>query len=153
MAGRPRIGLGSTPDQRHRRLLAPRSPDAATAAERGGTRGRRGADAERIRLDAQRAAQAQERWLWGGRRPSARLRDLGGNVVGVARSDRELLDAFEALDAGTQRAAARWLARRAFEIAGLDRLDWVRPALDAMDRGAEVVGRFTPYHLGMRDVV
>jgi hypothetical protein len=35
------------------------------------------------------------------------------------------------------------LARRAFEVAELDRLDWVRPALDAMDAGAELPEPFT----------
>jgi hypothetical protein len=34
-----------------------------------------------------------------------------------------------------QKAAARWLARRAFEVAGLDGLEWARPALEALDRG------------------
>ncbi|KUL23700.1 DUF6461 domain-containing protein [Actinoplanes awajinensis] len=34
-----------------------------------------------------------------------------------------------------QREVSRWLARRAFEMAGLDKLDWARPALDALDRG------------------
>ncbi|WP_436534095.1 DUF6461 domain-containing protein [Actinoplanes sp. HUAS TT8] len=34
-----------------------------------------------------------------------------------------------------QRTVTRWLARRAFEVAGLDTLEWARPALDALDRG------------------
>ncbi|GIF13711.1 DUF6461 domain-containing protein [Actinoplanes teichomyceticus] len=34
-----------------------------------------------------------------------------------------------------QRAVSRWLARRAFEVAGLDTLEWARPALEALDRG------------------
>jgi hypothetical protein len=101
------------------------------------------ADAERARRQAQLAAERHDLLLWGGRRPSPRLRELGGNVIEVARSHPDLLDAFEALDAAAQRAAARWLARRAFEIAGLDRLDWVRPALDAMDAGAALPEPFT----------
>jgi hypothetical protein len=115
-------------------------PPPPTAAERAAAEQ---ATAERACLEAQRAADARERHLWGGRLPSPALRGLGGNVVGVARTERDLLDAFEALDAGTQRAAARWLARRAFQIAGLDQLDWVRPALDAMDRGEPLPHPFT----------
>ncbi|NMO52306.1 hypothetical protein HH310_14000 [Actinoplanes sp. TBRC 11911] len=80
---------------------------------------------------------------WGGRPPSERLRGLGGNVRGVARNHRDLLDVFESWDADVQRDAARWLARRAFEVAGLDRLDWARAALDALDRGLPLPTPFT----------
>jgi hypothetical protein len=53
-------------------------------------------------------------------------------------------DAFVAgWSADTRRAAARWLARRAFEMAGIDRLDWVRPALAALDRGEPLPAPFT----------
>jgi hypothetical protein len=90
-----------------------------------------------------RATAAAEKQLWGGRRPTRRLRKLGGNVLGVARSHRDLLDAFAALDAGAQRDVACWLARRAFEIAGLADRDWVRPALAALDRGAPLPPPFT----------
>jgi hypothetical protein len=101
------------------------------------------AAAERARLAAEQAAERRELALWAGRRPSPRLREMGGNVLSVARSDWGLLEAFEALDAKTQRAAARWLARRAFEIAKLDRLDWVRPALAALDAGTPLPAPFT----------
>jgi hypothetical protein len=99
--------------------------------------------AEQHRLATERAAASLERSIWGGRRPSPRLRDLGGNVHGVARRYRDLLDAFADLDADTQRATAHWLVRRAFEIAELDRLAWVRPALDALDRGLPLPVPFT----------
>lgn len=115
-------------------------PPPPTAAEREAAER---AAAEQARLAAERAAEQRELLLWSGRRPSPRLRDLGGKVISVARSDRDLLEAFEALDAGTQRAAARWLARRAFEIADLDRLDWVRPALAALDAGTPLPPPFT----------
>jgi hypothetical protein len=118
-----------------RALPPPPSAEERAAAAR--------AEAERARLEADRAAEGHERLLWGGRRPSQRLRGLGGNVIAVARWDCDLLDAFEALDADTQRAAARWLARRAFEIAGLDQLAWIRTALDAMDRGVSLPEPFT----------
>jgi hypothetical protein len=115
-------------------------PPPPTAAEREAAAR---AAAEQARLAAEQAAERRELVQWAGRRPSPRLRDLGGNVLSVARSDRGLLESFEALDAGTQRAAARWLARRAFEIAELDRLKWVRPALAALDAGAPLPEPFT----------
>jgi hypothetical protein len=108
-------------------------PPPPTAAEREAAAR---AQAERNRLAAQRAPEESERRAWGGRSPSPRLRELGGYVFALAESHRDLLDTFEAWDPDTQRTAARWLARRAFEIAGLDRVDWARAALDAMDRGA-----------------
>jgi len=115
-------------------------PPPPTAAEREAAAS---AAAERARLAAEEAAEQRELALWAGRRPSPRLRDLGGSVLDLARFDRDLLEAFEALDADTQRAAARWLARRAFEIAKLDRLDWVRPALAALDAGIPLPAPFT----------
>ncbi|MFI1991859.1 DUF6461 domain-containing protein [Actinoplanes sp. NPDC020271] len=42
---------------------------------------------------------------------------------------------FAAWEPEKQRSVTRWLARRAFEVAGLDKLDWARPALEALDRG------------------
>jgi hypothetical protein len=118
-----------------RKLPAPPSAEEREAAAR--------AEVERVRRETKEAAERRELLLWGGRRPSPRLRELGGNVISVARAHADLLDAFEAMDPHTQRAAARWLARRAFEVAELDRLDWVRPALDAMDAGAELPEPFT----------
>ncbi|HSH58151.1 MAG TPA: hypothetical protein VK988_00630, partial [Acidimicrobiales bacterium] len=38
-------------------------------------------------------------------------------------------------DPGVQRAIARWSARRAYDAAGLSSLDWVAPALEALERG------------------
>ena len=72
--------------------------------------------------------------MWGDPPPSPRLSGLRGNVLGVARTDRALLDAFEQLAPATQRAAARWLLRRAFEIAALDTEQWAAAGLDALDR-------------------
>jgi len=115
-------------------------PPPPTAAEREAAAR---AAAERARLAGEQAAERRELALWAGRRPSPRLRELGGSVLDLARSDRDLLDAFEALDADTQRAAACWLARRALEIAKLDRLDWVRPALAALDAGTPLPAPFT----------
>jgi hypothetical protein len=121
----------------HREAQAVRLPSAEERAAEARAR------AEQERQQKERLKAAHEERLWGGRRPSPRLRELGGNVIAVARKHRELLDAFEALDADTQRAAARWLARQAFELAELDRLDWVRPALEALDRGLALPEPFT----------
>jgi hypothetical protein len=115
-------------------------PPPPTAAEREAAEREA---AERARVADEQAAERRELALWAGRRPSPRLRELGGSVLDLARSDRDLLEAFEALDADTQRVAARWLARRAFEIAKLDRLDWVRPALAALDAGVPLPEPFT----------
>lgn len=82
-------------------------------------------------------------WAWGDRPPSDRLRQLRGNVLGVAQHHRDLLDVFGGWDPEVQRAAARWLARRAFEVAGMDEIGWVRPALTAMDRGEPLPEPFT----------
>jgi hypothetical protein len=108
------------------------------------------ARAEAERAEAARAQDVFERKMWGGRPPSPRLRELGGNVMGVARSYRDLLDGFEALDAGAQRGLARWLARRAFEVAELDRVDWARAALDALDRGLALPEPFTDLESAFR---
>lgn len=121
-------------------------PPPPTATERAAAQRHAAELAEAERLAA---FAANERALWGGRAPSQRLRRLSGNVLGVAQTDRDLLDSFEALDAATQRQAARWLARRAFELAELDALDWVRPALEAMDQGEPLPAPFTD-HAGVQ---
>ncbi|GGR48203.1 hypothetical protein GCM10010168_78720 [Actinoplanes ianthinogenes] len=59
----------------------------------------------------------------------------GGLGLGSTAAYGVLAKEFASWDAEKQRAAARWLARRAFEVAGLDGLDWARPALEALDRG------------------
>jgi hypothetical protein len=84
-----------------------------------------------------------EAWAWSDRPPSDRLRQLRGNVLPVAQHHRDLLDVFDGWDPAVQRAAARWLARRAFEVAGMDEIGWVRPALTAMDRGEPLPEPFT----------
>lgn len=105
--------------------------------------------AEMAKAERLAAFATDERATWGGRAPSQRLRTLSGSVLGVVQTDRDLLDSFEALDAVTQRQAARWLARRAFELAELDALDWVRPALEAVDQGEPLPAPFTN-HAGVQ---
>jgi hypothetical protein len=98
------------------------------------------AEAERLALlERQRAAerarlQAEER-EWGGRLPGERLRRLRSTALTVARLDRSLVDALANADPVTQRAIARWVTRRAFVEAGLADVEWIAPALAAMDRG------------------
>jgi hypothetical protein len=53
----------------------------------------------------------------------------------LAQLDRKLVDGIAALDPATQRAVAVWAARRACAAAGLTDLDWVKPALAALERG------------------
>jgi hypothetical protein len=98
------------------------------------------AEADRLaRLAEEKARQqAQEVFetrRWDGEMPTERLRRVGGNVIGLARLDRRLLDLLGQASADKQRELARWAARQAYEQAGLADLDWVRPALEALDRG------------------
>ena len=73
--------------------------------------------------------------LWGGVRPSERLRASAANSYTLAMVDRPLLDALAEAEPESQRAIARWTARRASDAAGLSSLEWVAPALAALDRG------------------
>ncbi|MDQ0710976.1 hypothetical protein QFZ55_000428 [Streptomyces luteogriseus] len=75
---------------------------------------------------------AHERRHWGGRLPSDGLRTVGGNVSGLRDFDPALLHALDAAGPVTQRAVARFAARRACEAAGLTALDWVAHALTAL---------------------
>jgi hypothetical protein len=56
---------------------------------------------------------AEETRNWGGTLPSERLRKLSWTAIEVAELDRQLVDAIERVDDDTQRAIARWAARRA----------------------------------------
>jgi hypothetical protein len=119
-----------------------RTAPAVTAEERaakaGAALGRRKTMATRVTAKpAQRATTT---------RPTALSRAVparAGVPAIVSAADQAVLDALARLDPPTQRAAARWLARRAFEIAELAELDWVRPALAAMDRGDPLPEPFT----------
>ncbi len=79
--------------------------------------------------------QLEVEMYWGGRAPSDRLRSLGGSAIGVARRDRDLVDLLDQADPAVQRTIAVWVARQASELAGLASLDWVAPALDALEQG------------------
>ena len=71
---------------------------------------------------------------WGGRRPTERLRAIGGNAAYLAQLDRELVEAVAALDPDRQRATAVWAARRVCESVPPTDIDWPS-ALDAAERG------------------
>ncbi|GAA2668583.1 hypothetical protein SAMN05428941_0959 [Streptomyces sp. 2114.2] len=79
---------------------------------------------------------------WGGRLPSRRVREAGADARGLVPLDRELLDAVDAACPATQRGLARWAARRALTAAGLDGVDWIAPALAALDRGEPLPAPF-----------
>ena len=117
---------------RHARTLPPPpTPEDKAAAEHRATLARR-----------QRAQELWDRRLWGDRPPTPRLRTVGGNVLGLAALDRDLVDALAEVDAEKQRAIAAWAARMACERAGLADLDWVAPALDALDHGESLPAPF-----------
>ncbi|MDJ1137009.1 hypothetical protein [Streptomyces iconiensis] len=76
-----------------------------------------------------------ERKTWGGRLPSERLRNAGGNVAGMVRFDAALVHAIDELGPDVQRAVARWAAHRACDVAGLGGVDWIARGLAELDRG------------------
>jgi hypothetical protein len=85
---------------------------------------------------------AGELRYWGGRLPSDRIRASAGNARAMARLDLGLAEAIGAASPPTQRSIARWAARRACEVAGIAELDWVAPALQALDQGQELSSPF-----------
>lgn len=105
----------------------PPTPEEKAAAEQS-------ARAEEERAAAQAQLEA-EKEVWGGRLPSQRLRNVGGNARNVAQLDRSLVDALGETDPVTQRKIACWVTRRAFAEARLTEIDWIAAALDATDRG------------------
>ncbi|MGA4848863.1 hypothetical protein ACOBQB_22390 [Streptomyces sp. G5(2025)] len=94
------------------------------------------AEAERrAREEERRAAEDALRREWGGQLPGERLLNVRGNVAGLRELAPHLLHALDRLPPEGQRAVARWAMRRAYEKAGLDGVDWVAPALDAVEHG------------------
>lgn len=125
--------------QRARRLPPPPTPE-----ER--------AETERLAREAEeRAAEEwrlhREKWAWGGRLPSERLRTVGGNVLGLLRFDPDLVHALGAATAGTQRAVALLAARRACEETGLTAVPWVSDALTAAAEGTPLPSPFDDHTL------
>ncbi|WP_440554906.1 hypothetical protein ACSP97_28445 [Streptomyces sp. SCPE 10] len=98
------------------------------------------AEAERLAREAEeRAAEERrvhrQRWEWGGRLPSERLRAVGGNVRGLLEFDSDLVHALDAADPDVQRTTAVLAAHRACEAAGLAEVPWVARALTALSLG------------------
>jgi hypothetical protein len=85
---------------------------------------------------------AAELRYWGGTLPSDPIRATGGNARAMAKLDVGLADAIAAASPDTQRAIARWAARRAYEVAGIADLEWVAPALRSLDQGRELPSPF-----------
>jgi hypothetical protein len=81
---------------------------------------------------------AAELRYWGGRLPSDPIRAAAGNARAMARLDVGLADAIAVASPDTQRSIARWAARRAYEVAGIADLDWVAPALRALNHGQQL---------------
>lgn len=106
--------------------LPPRTAEEKAAAER------------QARLEEQQRQLAAELRYWGGRLPSDRVRAVTGNAWAMARLDLGLAEAIAAASPDTQRSIARWVTRRAYEVAGIADLDWVAPALRALDRGQQL---------------
>lgn len=111
---------------------ASRQPPPPTPEERAES-ARRAKEEERQRQ--REAARQYEINAWGGREPSDRLRGIRGNVHGLRLLDVHLVHALDEAAPAVQRRIARWAARRAFEAAGLAQVDWIAPALDALDAG------------------
>ncbi|MEU1689012.1 hypothetical protein [Micromonospora sp. NPDC005707] len=93
--------------------------------------------------DARRRKAARDAEQWGGAPPSDRVRGLVSQARSLARIDRPLLDRIDALPATRQREAARWAARRAMRVAGLERIEWVADALAAAEADRPLPPLFT----------
>lgn len=70
---------------------------------------------------------------WGGRPPSDKLR-ANYYAMGIAGLDRPLADAITRARSPKLRRIAAWAARRAYTTAGIAEIEWIRPALAALDR-------------------
>ncbi|WP_203589995.1 hypothetical protein [Streptomyces sp. SID13031] len=126
--------------------FAKTQPPPPTAEERAESERQRAEEERRAEVERERreaeALLAVETENWGGRLPSDRLRELSWRAIEVAELDRPLLDAVDQLDGATQRAIARWAARRTLAEARLAEIDWIASALDAMDSGEELPASF-----------
>jgi hypothetical protein len=94
------------------------------------------ADLEKQREAEEARHRAEEARLlsqWDGRLPSARLVELGRTASNVADYDRPFVDALGESTAETQREVLKWTIRRAYAEASLTDIDWIAPALAAVD--------------------
>ncbi|HEX3781665.1 MAG TPA: hypothetical protein VHX38_18540 [Pseudonocardiaceae bacterium] len=111
----------------------PPTPEERAAAERE-QRAERERQREQQEEQAKLAALRREEREWGGRLPGERLRRTRGSALSLARLDRPLLDALAELDPADLRLIARWVVKRAYVQAQLADIDWIAPALAALER-------------------
>ncbi|MDQ0964523.1 hypothetical protein QFZ66_008401 [Streptomyces sp. B4I13] len=110
-----------------------RTPEQLAEAERLTRRLFERAAEERARRAAEERRLHYEKWEWGGRLPSERLRGAReSNVLGLLRFDSDLVHALDAVGPEVQRAVALLAARRACEAAGLTDVPWVAQALSEL---------------------
>ncbi|OZF39872.1 transposase [Rhodococcus sp. 14-2483-1-1] len=87
----------------------------------------------------------QEAIDWGGRPPTDKLRHTA-YAKQFAAHDRMLVDALARTRAPKLRKIAAWAARRAYTIAGVADIEWIRDGLDALDNGTPLPPPFTDRH-------
>ncbi|MCU1692427.1 MAG: hypothetical protein JWM64_1518 [Frankiales bacterium] len=104
-------------------------PTAEQVAEQAAEQQRRHEREERRREAAELLAS------WGARLPTARVRALGGRARELGQDARGLLDAVTGLDDAALQRLTAWVCRTSCQRAGLEELDWVAPALAALETG------------------
>lgn len=90
----------------------------------------------RQRAEEEARAKARHEQLlreWDGELPGEEILRLRGTLRQLAKQDRALIGAVVAAPPENQRALARWVARRAFERAGLDSVGWIADGLRALE--------------------
>ncbi|MFE6742671.1 hypothetical protein [Streptomyces tubercidicus] len=124
-----------TADYWHRHvstLPPPALPDPEEAARRKAELESWAEEGRRIAAEIA-AEEAAEAALWGGALPSPALRGVRGDARELALAEKELTRALAAVSLTEQRRIAGWVARRAYQEIGIAELDWVAPALDAVE--------------------
>lgn len=87
----------------------------------------------------------QEAIDWGGRPPTEKLQRIYYSKR-FAFHDRMLVDALARARAPKLRTIAAWAARRAYTIAGVADIDWIRVGLEAFDNGSPLPVPFDDRH-------
>lgn len=82
---------------------------------------------------------------WGGRPPTDKLRRTT-YAKEFAGHDRMLVDAMARARAPKLRKIAAWAARRAYTLAGVADIEWIRDGLDALDQGTPLPPPFDDPH-------
>ena len=108
---------------------------AARPASTGPATNRSNPERPRARIEGDKTGPGTRLQERGGRTSSQRLQGLNANVWGLRQIDPHLVTTLETSAPQRQRDLARWAARRACELAGIDHLPWVAAALNASDNG------------------